>query len=68
MSLKEGDNMVNLREIREAAGMTQEQLGTKVGVIRQTISNIECHLSLPSVPTAKAIAEVLNFEWTLFYD
>ena len=60
--------MINLRKVREAAGMTQEQLAEKVGVIRQTISNIEFEISLPSVATAKAIAEVLNFQWTNFFD
>ena len=32
--------MVDLKKIRESAGMTQEQLADKVGVVRQTISNI----------------------------
>lgn len=59
--------MIDLRKIREAAGMTQEQLAEKVGVVRQTISNIECELSLPSVPTAQAIAQVLEFNWTDFF-
>lgn len=60
--------MLDLRKIREAAGMTQEQLAEKVGVIRQTISNIECGLALPSVQTAKAIAEVLEFNWAEFFE
>ena len=60
--------MVNLKKVREAAGMTQEQLAEKVGVIRQTISNIECGIALPSVPTAKAIATVLEFNWAEFYE
>lgn len=59
---------MDLRKIREAAGMTQEQLAEKVGVIRQTISNIECGLALPSVPTAKAIGEVLEFNWADFFE
>jgi DNA-binding XRE family transcriptional regulator len=60
--------MLELRKIREAAGMTQEQLAEKVGVIRQTISNIECGVALPSIPTAKAIAEVLKFNWADFFE
>lgn len=60
--------MLDLRKIRESAGMTQEQLAEKVGVIRQTISNIECGLSAPSIPTARAIAEVLEFDWTAFFE
>lgn len=60
--------MLDLKKIRESAGMTQEQLSEKVGVIRQTISNIECGLALPSIPTAKAIAEILEFDWIEFFD
>ena len=60
--------MLDLRKKREAAGMTQEQLAERVGVIRQTISNIECGLSFPSVQTAQAIAEVLEFNWAWFFD
>lgn len=66
--LKGGDKMIDLKKRREAAGVTQEQLAEKVGVVRQTISNIECGLALPSVPTAKAIAEVLEFSWFKFFD
>lgn len=60
--------MFDLKKVRETAGMTQEALAEKVGVIRQTISNIECGIALPSVPTAKAIAEVLEFNWTEFFE
>ena len=60
--------MLDLRKVREASGMTQEQLAEKVGVIRQTISNIECGLSMPSISTARAIAEVLDFEWIEFFE
>lgn len=59
--------MINLKKRREAAGMTQEALAEKVGVVRQTISNIECGLALPSVSTALAIAEVLEFSWFKFF-
>ena len=60
--------MVDLKKIRESAGMTQEQLAEKVGVVRQTISNIECGLALPSVNTAQTIARVLEFNWADFFD
>lgn len=59
--------MIDLKKTRENAGMTQEQLAEKVGVIRQTISNIECGVALPSIPTAQAIAEVLEFDWFEFF-
>lgn len=59
--------MVNLKKVRESAGMTQEQLANECNVIRQTISNIECGLSRPSVETAKLIAKVLGISWTDFF-
>lgn len=59
--------MVNLKQIREEAGLTQEQLAAECNVIRQTISNIECGLSRPSVETAKLIAKVLNIPWSDFF-
>lgn len=59
--------MVDLKKIREEAGMTQEQLANECNVIRQTISNIECGISRPSVETAKLIAKVLDIPWTDFF-
>lgn len=59
--------MIDLKKRREAAGMTQEALAEKVGVVRQTISNIECGIALPSVSTALAIAEILDFNWFHFF-
>lgn len=59
--------MVNLKQVREEAGLTQEQLAAECNVIRQTISNIECGLSRPSVETAKLIAKVLKISWTDFF-
>lgn len=59
--------MVDLKKIRTEKGMTQEQLAVEAGVIRQTISNIECGIALPSVDTAKAIGEILGFDWAEFF-
>lgn len=59
--------MVNLKQVREEAGLTQEQLAAECNVIRQTISNIECGISRPSVETAKLIAKVLGISWTDFF-
>lgn len=59
--------MIDLRKVREARGMTQQELADKVGVIRQTISHIETGRITPSVPTAQAIAQVLGIDWTSFF-
>lgn len=60
--------MIDLKKYREEAGMTQEELAEKVGVIRQTISNIECGVSLPSIHTAVEIGHFLHFNWTEFFE
>lgn len=59
--------MINLQKARQDAGLTQQQLAEKVGVIRQTISNIECSISKPSVNLAKAISDVLKINWVDFF-
>lgn len=64
---KGGDKVFDLKTIRLNHKMTQDELAEKVGVVRQNISNVECGLTKPSVKTAKAIAEVLGFEWTDFF-
>lgn len=55
-------NTNSLADIRKDKGYTQQTLADKVGVTRQQISAIETGQSLPSVPTAKAIAEVLGID------
>jgi DNA-binding XRE family transcriptional regulator len=65
---KGGEEMIDLKTKREEAGLTQSQLAEKVGVIRQTISNIECGISAPSVPTAMAIGKVLDLDWKGFFE
>ena len=59
--------MVDIKKLREGAKMTQDALAQKTGVIRQTISNIECGISKPSVELAKKIASVLKFDWPEFF-
>ncbi len=56
------------KAIRENSGLTQGKLAQKVGVERSLISKFETGSARPSPDTAKAIAEVLGFEWTKFYD
>lgn len=59
--------MINLKKAREEKKLTQNELAESVGVIRQTISNIECGINRPSPELAMRIAEVLEFDWTEFY-
>lgn len=59
---------VNLKEIREKAGLSQQQLADQVGVGRTTITMIESGENTPSVDTAKKIGEVLGIEWSKLFE
>jgi putative transcriptional regulator len=52
-----------VRELRAASGLSQGELGTELGVSRQTINSIETGRYLPSLPLAFAIAR--TFESTI---
>jgi len=60
--------MFDLKAVREAKGVTQEQLAEKAGVTRQAIGNYETGANKPSVPVAKIIGETLGFDWTKLYE
>ncbi|PFG13041.1 helix-turn-helix transcriptional regulator [Bacillus sp. es.036] len=53
---------------RKKLKMTQEEVSTLSGVSRSAYSNIEVGTRDPSVETAKKIAFVLKFKWTIFFD
>lgn len=57
-----GQNMFanNLKEIRKSKGYTQEELATKIHVVRQTVSKWEKGLSVPDADMLLRIAEVLD--------
>ena len=58
----------NLKEIRQKNGFTQEELGTNVGVSRQTIISIERYIYKPTLELAMKIAQKLNIKIEkLFY-
>ena len=58
----------NLKEIRQINGFTQEELGTNVGVSRQTIISIERYRYKPTLELAMKIAQKLNIKIEkLFY-
>lgn len=59
--------MVDLKKVREKKGMTQDVLAESVGVIRQTISNIECGINKPSPKLAMRLGKVLEIDWTQFF-
>lgn len=51
---------INLKEIREEKGLTQEQLAKAINVVRQTVSKWERGLSMPDVDLLMKIAHVLD--------
>jgi Zn-dependent peptidase ImmA (M78 family)/transcriptional regulator with XRE-family HTH domain len=55
-----------LRELRELAGMTQEALGEKVGVTRQTIAAWESGERTPALEQLGRLARVLGVSLDLF--
>ena len=48
--------------------MKQEQVAVAAGLSRCSYTNIETGRRMPSVTVAKAIATVLGFEWTRFFE
>ena len=59
--------MIDLKKVRQDNGLTQTALAEAAGVVRQTISNIECGINAPSVDLAKKLAEILGLNWTDFF-
>lgn len=51
-----------IRELRESKGMTQEELGIKVGVSRQTIISLERGKYNPSISLAYRLARTFNLK------
>lgn len=59
---------MNLKYIRKAKGLTQEKVSNKAAISRNYYTQIELGVRTPSVPVAKAIARVLDFDWRSFYE
>lgn len=60
--LKGGDSMLNedIRKLRKAKGLSQEELAVKLHVVRQTVSKWEKGLSVPDAETMMHIADALD--------
>src|SRR5690606_16785040 len=50
----------NIKAIRKAKGLTQEELAIKLNVVRQTVSKWEKGLSVPDAEMLMSISEVLE--------
>jgi len=57
-----------LKEMRVKKKMTQNDVANQSGIERAYYTMIEQGNRSPSVKVAKRIADVLDFEWTIFFD
>lgn len=57
-----------LLEKRKAMGMTQEQVAEAAGIARSYYTRIENGDHKVPVTTAKQVAQVLDLDWTQFYN
>lgn len=60
--------MVDIKELRIAKGLTQEQLAKECGVQRTTITMIELGENKPSVELAKKLGNIFNVTWSDFFE
>lgn len=51
---------MQLRKLREAAGLTQRELGNRIGVSGQAVSQWETGVKRPSVENLTKLADVLE--------
>lgn len=56
-----------LKKIRKDKSYSQKEISNQSNISRQMYSMIENGQRKPSVSTAKKIAAVLGFDWTLFF-
>ena len=57
-----------LKEMREAAGLTQAELGKRAGVVGSQINKLELGINQPTLATAVALARGLGVEVGAFVD
>ena len=55
-------------DIREKHGLSQKYVAERAGISQPAYFNIEKGFRGVAVKTAKAIAKVLDFDWTRFYE
>ena len=54
--------------IRKEHGLSQKYVSERVNIAQPSYCTIEKGITRPAVETAKAIASVLDFDWTRFYE
>ena len=66
--MKGDENMLNIKELRTAKGLTQEQLASECGVQRTTITMIELGENKPSIELAKRLGTIFDVAWSDFFE
>lgn len=56
-----------LRDIRRIKGMTEKSVASQVGISQVAYHYIEHGQRNPTPDVAQRIADVMGFDWTLFY-
>lgn len=57
-----------LKQIRVSKNFTQSQVASKVNLSESFYCQIEKGVRKPSVANAKQIADILQFDWTKFFE
>ena len=56
-----------LIQIRKTRGLSRADVTSKLKITQQMYCYIENNVRNPSVELAQKIADILGFEWTMFY-
>lgn len=57
-----------LIELREAAGLSQTELGKRAGITKQAVSHLERGIREPTWGTVQVLAQALGVECQVFVD
>ena len=57
-----------LIDLRKKKGLTQGEVAARSGISQPSYFEIEKGKTTPKIRTAQAVARVLGFSWTAFYD
>lgn len=52
--------VMNIKSLREAAGLSQVDLGTQMGVVQGAVANWEAEVTLPKARDLPRLAQVLG--------
>ena len=66
--IKEEEMLEWIIQMRKETGLSQYKMAELSGISQSFYAAIETGRRSPSIKVAKRIAEVLGFEWTLFFE